>query len=52
MNIFAANESGDEKPDSGLGIRRGGTMADGQEGYRERVGFVPGWLGNIKAPTM
>jgi hypothetical protein len=28
-------------------------MADGQEGYRERVGFVPGWLAfNIKAPTM
>lgn len=53
VNIFAAYESGDEKPAFGLGTRRGGTMADGQEGYRERVGFVPGWLGfNIKAPTM
>lgn len=53
VNIFAAYESADEKPEFGAGIRRGGTMADGQEGYRERVGFVPGWLGfNIKAPTM
>ncbi|MDK2846746.1 MAG: hypothetical protein PWP34_99 [Desulfuromonadales bacterium] len=53
IQIFAAYESGDEKPSFGTGIRRGGTMADSQEGYRERVGFVPGWLAfNIKAPTM
>jgi len=52
VNIFAAYESGDDKPIFGAGTRRGGTIADGQEGFRERVGFVPGWLAfNIKAPT-
>ena len=52
VNIFAAYESGDDAP-AFSGTRRGGTIADGQEGYRERVGFVPGWLAfNIKAPTM
>ncbi|ABA89750.1 outer membrane channel, putative [Syntrophotalea carbinolica DSM 2380] len=53
INMFAAYETGDAKPDFGSGIRRGGTIVDNQEGYRERIGLVPGVLAfNIKAPTM
>lgn len=53
VNMFAAYETADDRPDFGDGIRRGGTLPDGQEGYRQRIGFVPNWLAfNIKAPTM
>lgn len=53
VNMFAAYETGDVKPDFGAGIRRGGTIVDDQEGYRERIGLVPGILAfNVKAPTM
>lgn len=53
VNMFAAYETADDKPDFGSGIRRGGTIVDNQEGYRERIGLVPGILAfNIKAPTM
>lgn len=53
VNMFAAYETADERPDFGSGTRRGGTIVDNQEGYRERIGLVPGILAfNIKAPTM
>ncbi len=53
VNIFAAYESGDAIPDFGAGIRRGGTIVDNQEGFRERVGLVPNIIAfNIKSPTI
>ncbi|MEZ4483482.1 MAG: histidine kinase [Syntrophotaleaceae bacterium] len=52
VNIFAAYETGDAKPDF-PGIRRGGTLADDQDGFRERVGLVPNIIAfNVKAPTI
>lgn len=52
INIFAAYESGDSIPGFS-GIRRGGTIVDGQEGFRERVGLVPNIIAfNVKSPTI
>jgi hypothetical protein len=52
VNMFAAYETSDHRPYF-AGTRRGGTLDDNKEGFRERIGLVPGWLAfNIKAPTM
>ena len=50
VNLFAINTSGDDRPTN---VNNGITLADGEDSFRIRSGFLPGILGfNINAPEI
>jgi len=50
VNLFAINTSGDDRP---ANVNNGITLADGEDSFRIRSGFLPGILGfNISGPEI